>query len=163
MSFKSTPNAQEGGLFDPAALPQGRRRMLPFGAAIGAVQAALGLADQAPWPVWSGSTRKPVQFQPMTRREAVRRWHDARHFERQTREKGKQDGALGRNGLAVLHALLFDFLNHRTGQLDPTRATLVDKNDILISDRRRARSRVRLRRSDRAQRREDEQDRQGAG
>ena len=132
MSFKSTPNAQEGGLFDPAALPQGRRRMLPLGAAIGAVQAALGLADQAPWPVWSGSTRKPVSFQPMTRREAVRRWHDARHFERQTREKGKQDGALGRNGLAVLHVLLFDFLNHRTGQLDPTRATIARAANISI-------------------------------
>ena len=132
MPFESTPNALQGALFDAAALPQGRRRMLPLGALIGTAQAALGLGEQAPWPVWSGSTRKPVQFQPMPRRVAVRKWHDARRFERQTRQPGKQDGALGRNGLAVLHAFLFDFLNHRTGQLTPTRATIARAANISI-------------------------------
>ncbi len=131
------PNALQGALFDAATLPppdrQGRRcRMLPLGALIGAAQGKLGLSDKAPWPVWSGSTRKPVHFQPMPRRVAVRKWHDARRFERQTRQAGKQDGALGRNGLAVLHAFLFDFLNHRTGQLTPTRATLARAANISI-------------------------------
>ena len=47
-------------------------------------------------------------------------YHKARHFERQTRQRGKQNGALGRNGLAVLYVLLFDFLNYRSGRLDPS-------------------------------------------
>jgi hypothetical protein len=38
------------------------------------------------------------------KRKAVRLWHDARRFERQTRKPGAQDGYIGRNGLAVLHA-----------------------------------------------------------
>ena len=73
----------------------------------------------APSPVWSGSIAGPVKTRPLSKREAVRLYHRARAFERQTRQPGKQDGALGRNGLAVLHAFLFDFLNFRTGRLDP--------------------------------------------
>ena len=73
----------------------------------------------APSPVWSGSVAGPVKCRPMPKREAVRLYHRARAFERQTRQPGKQDGAIGRNGLAVLHAFLFDFLNFRTGRLDP--------------------------------------------
>ena len=53
-------------------------------------------------------------------------------FERQTRPKGRQDGALGRNGLAVLHALLFDFLNYASGRLDPSYARIADKACISI-------------------------------
>jgi hypothetical protein len=78
-----------------------------------------GFKTYAPAPVWSGSIAAPVKFQPLAKREAARRYHQARRFERQTRQPGKQDGALGRNGLAVLHSLLFDFLNHRSGRLDP--------------------------------------------
>ena len=137
MSFESMTNARQGALFDAAALPPADRqrrscRLLPLGAALGAAQAAYRFADEAPWPVWSGSTRKPVQFQPMTRRAAVKAWHDARRFERQTRQRGQQDGALGRNGLAVLYAFLFDFLNHATGQLTPTRATIARAANISI-------------------------------
>jgi hypothetical protein len=137
MSFESIPNAQQGALFPEADIRpagrQGRRkRMLPLGGLIGAAQAAYELAEQAPWPVWSGSTRKRVKFQPLTRRQAARTWHDARRFERQTRQPGRQDGALGRNGLAVLHAFLFDFINHATGQLTPTRATIARAANISI-------------------------------
>ena len=78
-----------------------------------------GLKTYAPSPVWSGSIAGPVRFQPLTKREAARRYHQARRFERQTRTPGRQDGALGRNGLAILHAFLFDFLNYRSGRLDP--------------------------------------------
>ena len=120
---------QEGSRQD---LDNRRCRFLPLGSVLGTVQINHGLGDKAPWPVWSGSTRKPVQFQPMTRRQAVKIWHDARSLERQTRQKGKQDGAIGRNGLATLHAFLFDFLNHKTGQLDPTRATIARRANISI-------------------------------
>ena len=137
MSFESKPNVLQGGLFDAAALPPADRnarryRTLPLGALIGAAQAEHELGDKAPWPVWSGSTRKPVQFQPMPRRQAVRTWHDARRLERQTRKPGHQDGAIGRNGLAVLHALLFDFINRATGELTPTRATIARAANISI-------------------------------
>ena len=81
----------------------------------------------ATWPVWRDSTTKQVKFQAMTKRQAVKLWHDARRFERQTRQPGKQDGAIGRNGLAVLHALLFDFLNYRSGALYPSWAAIAAK------------------------------------
>ena len=99
-------------------------RISPLGSILETVQAACRIGDKAPWPIWSGSTNKPVAFQPMPRRAAVKLWHDARRFERQTRKPGHQDGAIGRNGLAVLHAFLFDFLDHATGHLDPTRTTI---------------------------------------
>jgi len=98
--------------------------MLPLGAFFGAVMTKHGLSDRAPWPVWKDSTRKPVKFQSMTKRQAVNLWHDARRFERQTRQRGRQDGAIGRNGLAVLHAFLFDLIDRPTGQLEPERVEI---------------------------------------
>lgn len=79
---------------------------------------------RATWPVWSGSAEGKVRFHPVSKKEAARLYHRALAFERQTREPGKQDGRIGRNGLAILRALLFDFYNHRTGQLDPAYATI---------------------------------------
>lgn len=129
MSFESTLNATQGHLFTrregpPQDLENRHCGMLPLGSALGTVQINHRLGDKAPWPVWGGSTRKPVQFQPMTKRQAVNLWHDLRRFERQTREKGKQDGAIGRNGLAVGHAILFDLIDRPTGQLEPERAEI---------------------------------------
>jgi hypothetical protein len=77
-----------------------------------------------PWPVWRDSTRREVKYQPLSKRQAVRLWHKVRRFERQTRQPGRQDGAIGRNGLAVVHAFLHDFVNHLTGRLDPSHATI---------------------------------------
>ena len=60
-------------------------------------------------------------------KKAVRLYHEARRFERQTRAaapKGHQDGALGRSGLLVLHTLIFDFLNFATGALFPSIASI---------------------------------------
>jgi hypothetical protein len=96
------------------------------------VGAPAGRDREIRWPVWSGSVQKPVGFQPMPKREALRIWHDLRRFERQTRQPGRQDGAVGRNGLAVAHALLFDFLDYRTGQLTPTRASIARAANICV-------------------------------
>ena len=74
----------------------------------------------AAWPVWSGSTTAPIRFAPMAKKVAVRLWHRARDFDRGTHQAGKHGGAVGPTALAVLHALIFDFLNHRTGRLDPS-------------------------------------------
>ena len=87
----------------------------------------------ATWPVWRDSTTKEVKFQPMPKRQAVKLWHDARRFERQTRQPGFQDGAIGRNGLAILHALLFDFLNYASGALYPSWAAIA--RQACISER----------------------------
>lgn len=76
------------------------------------------------WQCWKGSVRADTKAapapSPMPKRDAVKFWHKARELERRSRAAGRQDGTLGRNGLAVLHALVFDFLNHKTGRLDPS-------------------------------------------
>ncbi len=94
-------------------------------------------ASRTIWPVWSNSARKPVRFAPMAKKQAVRLYHEARRFERQSRSYGRQDGALGRNGLAVLHALLFDFLNFRSGRLDPSIAAIAKAACISVSSVKR--------------------------
>ena len=86
----------------------------------------------AAWPVWKDSARAEVKFQPMPRRRAIRLYHEARRFERQTRTSGRQDGALGRNGLAILHALIFDCLNYVSGRLDPSYATIARLANISV-------------------------------
>jgi len=97
----------------------------------------------APSPVWRNSTTSDLRFQPLNRKEAAGRWHEARRFERATRQPGQQDGALGRNGLAVLYALLFDFLNHASGRLDPSIAGIASAANI--SERSAARGLAKLR------------------
>ena len=74
----------------------------------------------AAWSVWSQSSEKPIEFTPMPKKAAVKLWHRARDFDRQTHKPGQRGGALGPSGLQVLHALLFDFLNFQTGRLDPS-------------------------------------------
>jgi hypothetical protein len=68
----------------------------------------------------------------MTPDAAKELYRQAEDFERQTRQPGKQDGALGRNGLAVLRALIFGFLNYTTGQLDPGYASIARRACISV-------------------------------
>jgi hypothetical protein len=89
-----------------------------------------GPKTYATWPVWSGSTTKEIRFQPMPKKAAVKLFHRARDFDRQTRTKGKHGGALGHTALQVLHALLFDFLNYASGQLDPSYAAIARKANV---------------------------------
>jgi hypothetical protein len=49
---------------------------------------------------------------------------------RSTREPGKHGGRVGHAALQVLHALIFDFLNYRTGQLDPSYAQIARKANM---------------------------------
>src|SRR3954449_11239669 len=128
--------------YDPNRSPL----MLPLANVIGSLLPGLGvpapamagtLRTYAPSPVWRDSTTKTVKFMPLKQKKAVKIFHKARAFERQTRPKGKQDGALGRNGLLVLHALIFDFLNFATGRLDPAIASIAKKACISISSAKR--------------------------
>jgi hypothetical protein len=102
-----------------------------------------GPKTYAAWPVWRDSTTAAVKFEPLPKKKAVKLYHQARRFERQTRRPGRQDGALGRNGLAVLHALIFDILDYGSGRLDPGYAKIARR--ACISVRSVARGLARLR------------------
>src|SRR5215212_4044577 len=123
-----------------------RSALLPVANILSSILPGLGVPSPAmagiqrsytPWPVWRDSTTKTVKFMPLPKKKAVKIFHKARAFERQTRQKGKQDGALGRNGLLVLHTLIFDFLNYATGRLDPAIETIAKKTCISISSVKR--------------------------
>jgi hypothetical protein len=86
----------------------------------------------APFPVWAGSTTAPARFVAMPKKQAVKLWHRARDFDRGTHQPGQHGGAVGHTGLAVLHALIFDFLNHRTGRLDPSYAAIAAKAGVCV-------------------------------
>jgi hypothetical protein len=84
----------------------------------------------AAWPVWSDSTRAEVRFQPMPKKAAVKLFHRARDFDRQTKRKGRHGGAVGHSALKVLHTLIFDFLNFRSGRLDPSYAAIAKAANV---------------------------------
>ena len=89
-------------------------------------------ATSTPWPVWAGSVASPVRFAPLAKKAAVRLWHRARDFDRGTHQPGHHGGAVGPTALQVLHALIFDFLNHRTGRLDPSYAAIARKAGVCV-------------------------------
>ncbi len=107
--------------------PLSRPRLFP---ALPGLIAGLARTASAAWPVWRDSVRKEVKFAPLPKRQAVKLYHDARRLERQTRARNRQDGAIGRNGLAVLHAMLFDFLDYASGRLDPSAASIAKAANI---------------------------------
>lgn len=92
--------------------------------AVGALLSGLpvfnGGKTYAPSPVWKDSTTNEARFAPLPKKQAARIWHKARRYDRQTRQHGKHGGVIGRTALNVLYALLFDFLDYRTGRLDPS-------------------------------------------
>jgi len=95
------------------------------------------------FPVWRGSVRAEVKFMPLPKKAAVRLWHRAREWDRSTRAPGRHGGKVGRIGLLVLHSLLFDFLNHRTGQLDPSYEGIAKKAGVSRASVGRALARLR--------------------
>lgn len=109
--------------------PNGER-MPTFAQTLPALPGFAGPQSRAAWPVWSNSTTQEICFQPMPKKAATRLWHRARDFDRQTRRKDHHGGAVGHAALQVLHALIFDFLNYRTGQLDPSYATIARKANV---------------------------------
>lgn len=103
--------------------------------------------SRAPHPVWADSSRLPVKFAPLSKRDAVKIFHHARRFERQTR-RGYSEGCiirmgkLGLSGLSVLHALLFDFLNYRSGRLDPSYESIAKAASVSVRTVHRAINRL---------------------
>lgn len=77
--------------------------------------------------VWSGSTTAEVKFAALSKKDAAKIYYRARDFERKTAitrvdayGKRTTQGKVSRMGLLVLHSLLFDFLNYKSGRLDPS-------------------------------------------
>jgi hypothetical protein len=68
----------------------------------------------------------------MPKKAAVKLWHRARAFDRTTHQLGRHGGAVGHTALAVLHSLIFDFLNHCTGRLDPSYAAIASKAGVCV-------------------------------
>jgi hypothetical protein len=89
-----------------------------------------GPKTYAAWPVWSDSTTKEIKFQPLPKKSATKLWHRARDFDRKTKQKDHHGGAVGHAALQVLHALIFDFLNYASGQLDPSHAAIARKANV---------------------------------
>jgi hypothetical protein len=81
-------------------------------------------------PVWHDSTTRTIKWSPVSKKKASRIWHQARIWDRQTRTKNKHGGCIGRTGLAVLYSLLWDSLNWRTGQLDPSIETIGNRANV---------------------------------
>jgi hypothetical protein len=105
-------------------------KMLSVGSCLPGLPGFQGAKTYAAWPVWSDSTTKEIRFQPMPKKAAVKLWHRARDFDRQTRQKDRHGGALGHTALQVLHTLLFDFLNYTSGRLDPSYAAIARKANV---------------------------------
>ena len=102
-----------------------------------------GPKTYAAWPVWSDSTTKEIRFQPMPKKAATKLWHRARAFDRQSKAKGKHGGAVGHAALQVLHTLIFDFLNYRSGRLDPSHAAIARAANVCERTVRNALNRLR--------------------
>ena len=86
----------------------------------------------APFPVWAGSTTAPARFVAMPKKAAIKLWHRARDFDRGTHQPGQHGGAIGHAAMQVLHCLVFDFLNFRTGRLDPSYAAIAQKAGVCV-------------------------------
>jgi hypothetical protein len=72
------------------------------------------------WPVHADSARADVKFHPITRKQAFDIWNRARQWERDSRKRGDRGGIIGFVGMRVLDALLWHFLDRKTGRLDPS-------------------------------------------
>jgi hypothetical protein len=85
------------------------------------------------WPVWKGSTQTAKVWRPINRKAAIRLFHRARDLDRRTHQSGRHGGIVGHAALQVLHTLVFDFLNFRTGRLDPGYDAIAEKANLARS------------------------------
>jgi hypothetical protein len=74
--------------------------------------------------------KQAVVFAPLPKKVATKIWHQARKFDRQTRRKGRHGGRLGHMAMLVLETLIFDFLNFKSGRLDPSYEAIARKANV---------------------------------
>ena len=82
--------------------------------------------------MWSGSTTTPIRFVAMPKKAAVRSGTAPATSTAARTSQAATAAPLGHTALAVLHALIFDFLNHRTGRLDPSYAAIARKAGVCV-------------------------------
>jgi len=115
-----------GDEFDPVAgdckkkPPRRSGRRQHLSASLPFVADAREGSTYATWPVWSGSTTRDARFMPMPKKAVTRIYHKAVEWNRRGKIAGRHGGLIGNHVLMVLHTLIFDFLNHSTGRLDPS-------------------------------------------
>ena len=85
------------------------------------------------WPVWKGSTQSAKPCSRIDRKVAARLWHRARDLDKRTHEPRRHGGIIGHAALQVLHTLIFDFWNYRTGRLDPGYEAIARKSNLARS------------------------------
>jgi hypothetical protein len=88
-----------------------------------------GAKTYAAWPVWSESFREGVRFSPLSKAQAVKLYHKARRWNRLKRSNG-YGGSIGSAAMRVLESLIFDFLNYRSGRLDPSYAGIARRTGL---------------------------------
>ena len=71
--------------------------------------------------------QEEANCRPIAYEEREKLWRDAVEREKASRKKGCANGELGKAGLAVLHSLLFDFLNMKTGVCFPSVRALQER------------------------------------
>ena len=71
--------------------------------------------------------QEEANCRPISYEEREKLWRDAVEREKATRKKGCANGDLGKAGLAVLHSLLFDFMNMKTGVCFPSVKALQER------------------------------------
>ena len=105
----------------------------------------------APHRVRKGSTRCTVKGVPMSRKEKAKLYHEARRWERGSAAsrrgacfKVSTQGRLGRSGIDVYRALLFDFHNEKSGRCDPSYRTIAEKVGCCVRTVARALARLKI-------------------
>jgi hypothetical protein len=101
--------------------------LLSISAALLALPGFPSPQTRAPWPVWRNSVAGPVRFVAMSRKQAAQLWHKARTWDRETRQRNRHGGIIGRIALSVFYVLAFDFQNFRTGRCDPSLDAIAHK------------------------------------
>ena len=89
--------------------------------------------DQHARPTVRGGSVFTAEFRPLDRNAIARILACAEALDRRTHAPGRHGGAIGRSGLAVLRALAVRFLNKRTGQLDPSLASIAEAANLARS------------------------------
>jgi hypothetical protein len=72
------------------------------------------------WRRGSVFSREGEFYRPISTKARALVMDRAEALERRTKAKGKRDGVLGQSALMILRALLFHFLDTKSGKLDPS-------------------------------------------
>jgi hypothetical protein len=83
--------------------------------------------------VWSGSTSEEVRFSRISKKDAWCWYRKAIDWNRKTRAPNRRGGGIGLPALQVLYCFIEEFLNYRTGQLDPSYDGIARKTGLARS------------------------------